>query len=89
MNMFGVQLFDDMTKFKTPFHGAIYDDQKNLYHLLSSSGAISVWGNHLDITPYGLFMYHYGIQGKVNEDIREAYPLIFKTKAEAEQDQAG
>ncbi len=88
MNMFGVQLFDDMAKFKTPFYGAIYDDQKSIYHLLSSSGAISVWGNHLDITAYGLFIYHYGIQGKVNEDIRETYPLIFKTKVEAEQEQA-
>ncbi|MDU0369099.1 hypothetical protein ACFPAF_01735 [Hymenobacter endophyticus] len=78
MNMFGVSLFNDMAKFKKPFFGAIYDDTKQLYHLLSSSGTISVWGNHLDITPYGLYIYHYGIQGKINEDVRKAYPLMFE-----------
>jgi hypothetical protein len=80
LNMFGTPLFDDMAKFKTPYYGAIYDDTKQLYPLLSNSGTISIWGNHLDITPYGLYMYHYGIKGKINEDIRETYPDIFKTK---------
>jgi hypothetical protein len=69
-----------MAKFKTPYYGAIYDDTKQLYPILSNSGTISIWGNHLDITPYGLYMYHYGIKGKINEDIRETYPDIFKTK---------
>ncbi len=80
LNMFGVSLFDDMAEFKTPFYGAIYDDTKQRYPLLSNSGTITIWGNHLDITPYGLYMYHYGIKGKVDEDIRETYPDIFKSK---------
>jgi hypothetical protein len=82
LNMFGVSLFDDMAEFKTPFYGALYDDAKNRHPLLSNSGTISIWGNHLDITPYGLYMYHYGIKGKVDEDIRGAYPTIFKSKEE-------
>lgn len=80
LNMFGVPLFDDMAEFKTPFYGALYDDTKQLNPLLSNSGTISIWGNHLDITPYGLYMYHYGVKGKVDEDIRETYPDIFKSK---------
>jgi hypothetical protein len=82
LNMFGVSLFDDMAEFKTPFYGAIYDDTKQRYPLLSNSGTISIWGNHLDITAYGLFMYHYGIKGKIDEDISETYPNIFKSKDE-------
>lgn len=82
LNMFGTPLFDDMSKFKKPFYGSLYDDTKQLYPLLNNSGMISIWGNHLDITVYGLFMYHYGIKGKVNEDIRETYPVIFKSKDE-------
>jgi len=81
LNMYGVSLFDDMAEFKTPFYGGIYDDAKHRYPLLTNSGTISIWGNHLDITPYGLYMYHYGIKGKVDEDISEAYPSIFKEKA--------
>ncbi len=80
LNMFGVSLFDDMAEFKKPFYGSIYDDTKQRYPLLSSSGTISIWGNHLDITAYGLYMYHYGIKGKINLDIRETYPEIFKSK---------
>lgn len=80
LNMFGVSLFDDMAKFNNPFYGTIYDDTKQRYPLLSNSGTISIWGNHLDITPYGLYMYHYGIKGKIDEDIRETYPNIFKSK---------
>jgi len=82
MNMSGVSLFDDMAEFKTPFYGALYDDAKLRYPLISNSGTISIWGNHLDITPYGLYMYHYGIKGKVDEDIREAYPTILKSTEE-------
>ena len=82
LNMYGVSLFDDMAEFKTPFYGALYDDTKQRYPLLSNSGTISIWGNHLDITPYGLYIYHYGIKGKVNEDIRATYPAIFKTEEE-------
>lgn len=87
LNMYGVSLFDDMANFNKPFYGAIYDDTKQLYHLLSNSGTISIWGNHLDITPYGLYMYYYGIQGKVNGDIRAAYPTIFKPIEEIPQDE--
>tara|TARA_B110000114_G_C14999342_1_gene360004 strand:- start:197 stop:916 length:720 start_codon:yes stop_codon:yes gene_type:complete len=82
LNMFGTPLFDDMAKFRKPFYGGIYDDKKQLYPLLNNSGTISVWGNHLDITPYGLYLYHYGIKGKVDEDIRETYPDIFKSENE-------
>ena len=82
LNMFGVPLFDDMAEFKNPFYGGIYDDTKQLYPLLSNSGTISIWGNHLDITPYGIYMFHYGIKGKIDEDIRETYPNIFKSKDE-------
>jgi hypothetical protein len=81
LNMFGVSLFDDMAEFERPFKGAIYDDKKHLYPLLLNSGTISIWGNHLDITGYGLYIYHYGIKGKVNEDIKEAYPIIYKEEA--------
>ncbi len=89
MNMYGIALFDDMAKFKVPFYGTMYDDTKQLYHLLSNSGTISIWGNHLDITPYGLYMYHYGLQGKVNEDIKENYPSIFKPKEEMPKEGKG
>lgn len=82
LNMFGVPLFDDMAKFKNPFYGGIYNDTKQLYPLLSNSGTISIWGNHLDITPYGIYMFHYGIKGKIDEDIRETYANIFKSKDE-------
>ncbi len=82
MNMFGISLFDDMAEFKKPFYGAIYDDTKHRYPLLANSGTINIWGNHLDITPYGLYIYYYGIKGKVDEDIREAYPAIFISKEE-------
>lgn len=78
MNMYGVSLFDDMAKFQNPFYGSIHDDTKLLYPLLINSGTITIWGDHLDITAYGLYMYHYGIKGKVNEDIKKAYPTIFK-----------
>lgn len=80
LNMYGVPLFDDMAKFNVPFRGALYDDTKNLHPLLSNSGTITIWGNHLDITPYGIYMYHFGIQGKTKEDIKEVYPSIFKLK---------
>lgn len=86
MNMYGVTLFDDMAKFKNPFYGGIYDDNKHLYPLLINSGTISVWGNHLDITAYGLYIYHYGIKGKINERIQEAYPTIFKSKEQLEKE---
>lgn len=82
LNMYGVSLFDDMAEFGRPFYGAIDHDTKGRYPLLSNSGTISIWGNHLDITPYGLYMYHYGIKGKVDEDIRGTYPTIFKSKEE-------
>jgi hypothetical protein len=82
LNMFGVSLFDDMEKLSNPFYGNIYDDQKQRYPLLINSGTISIWGNHLDITGYGLFMYHYGIKGKIDEDISETYPTMFKSKEE-------
>jgi hypothetical protein len=79
LNMYAASLFDDMSKFRVPFHGAIYDDTKQLFPLLINSGTISVWGNHLDITGYGLFLYHYGIQGKTSEDIRDTHASLFKT----------
>ncbi|MDF7809937.1 hypothetical protein [Hymenobacter sp. YC55] len=82
MNMFGVALFDDMAQFRVPFYGALDNDAKHLHPLLSNSGTITIWGNHLDITAYGMYMYHYGIKGKVNEDIRVTYPTIFKSKEE-------
>jgi hypothetical protein len=82
LNMFGVSLFDDMAEFKTPFYGGINDDTKQRYPLLSNSGTISIWGNHLDITVYGLLMYHYGIKGKIDEDIKKTYPNIVESKDE-------
>jgi hypothetical protein len=82
LNMFGVPLFDDMSKFNKPFFGAIDHDKRQLYPLLINSGTISVWGNHLDITQYGLFLYHYGIKGKIEEDISKAYPDLFKSQDE-------
>ncbi len=82
LNMFGVPLFDDMSKFNKPFFGAIDHDKKQLYPLLINSGTISVWGNHLDITQYGLYLYHYGIEGKIDEDISKAYPNLFESKHE-------
>lgn len=86
LNMYGVSLFDDMAEFNNPFYGAIDHDTKRLHPLLSNSGTISIWGNHLDITPYGLYMYHYGVKGQVDEDIREAYPTMFKSKEEMEKE---
>ena len=76
LNMYGVSLFDDMAEFKNPFYGSLHDDVQNRHPLLINSGTISIWGNHLDITVYGLYMYHYGIKGKVDEDIRGTYPAI-------------
>ncbi|WP_345954778.1 hypothetical protein [Mucilaginibacter sp. PAMB04168] len=80
LNMFGVSLFDDMAEFKTPFRGSIYQDTKELYPLLNNSGTISIWGNHLDITGYGLYIYHYGIKGEVDKNIKEVYPDMFKSE---------
>lgn len=86
LNMYGVSLFDDMAKFRTPFYGGIYDDTKHRHPLLINSGTISIWGNHLDITVYGIYLYHYGLNGKVDQEIREAYPVIFKSKEEIENE---
>lgn len=79
MNMYGVSLFDEMALYKKPFRGGIHDDTNTLYPLLINSGTISIVGSHLEITTYGIMMYHYGIKGKVNEDMIDSYPGLFTT----------
>jgi hypothetical protein len=81
MNMYGVDLLHNMAKFKTPFYGALHDDTSGLLPLLNHSGIVLVWGNHLDITPYGLYLYYYGILGNADGDIKKAYPQVFKSDA--------
>lgn len=77
MNMYAVGLLGEMANYEKPFQGAYHRDNYNV-PLLTSSGIIEVWGTHLSITPFGIYMYYFGILGKIDGDIRKDNPTIFK-----------
>lgn len=68
LELTAIPLFEKLEKEKEPFHKD-YAPADNYAALLVASGLAIQWGTHLMVTPFGIYIYEFGIKGNINCDI--------------------